>query len=81
MHPEIKFVFVTTNKDDELEREPNRYIMLHVLDYVLITDPLKYETLKVALSKRYGNRSDFRRLTAKIKSLDELDSLLKALIR
>jgi len=39
---EIKLIFVTTDKDNELRTETNRYILLHVIDYTFITDPKKY---------------------------------------
>ncbi|MCD6407958.1 hypothetical protein J7L87_02785 [bacterium] len=49
---EIKLVFVTPDKDNELRTETNRYILLHVVDSTFITDPDKYKELIKAYEKK-----------------------------
>lgn len=76
----IKIMFITIDKDDELKNESNRYIILHVIDYVIITDPTRYESLIKSYRKKYGSRSDFSLLIKKIKQVDEIETLLSELV-
>lgn len=76
---EIKLVFVTTDKDNELRVDVNRYILLHVIDYTFITDPNKYHELIRIYERRYGDRKDFDRLLEKVKPIDEIESFLKSI--
>ncbi len=77
---EIKLVFVTTDKDNELRTETNRYILLHVIDYTFITDPEKYNELIEAYEKKYGNRDDFKELLRKVKFIDEMEDFIHHLL-
>ena len=78
---EIKLVFVTTDKDNELRTETNRYILLHVIDYTFITDPKKYDELIEAYQKKYGNRDDFNELLRRIKFIDEAENFMYHLLK
>ena len=77
---EIKLVFVTTDKDNELRTETNRYILLHVVDYTFITAPEKYDKLIKAYEKKYGNRDDFQELLRRIKFIDEIKDFMHHLL-
>ncbi|MDL1955779.1 MAG: BsaWI family type II restriction enzyme [Candidatus Desulfofervidus auxilii] len=77
---EIKLVFVTTDKDNELRTETNRYILLHVVDYTFITDPEKYDRLIGTYEKKYGNRDDFHELLKRIKFIDEIEEFIHYLL-
>jgi len=76
----IKVVFVTTDKDNELRTETNRYILLHVIDFTFITDPVKYDELITAYKRKYGNRDDFHQLLARIKFIDEIEDFIYNLL-
>ena len=73
---EIKLVFVTTDKDNELRTETNRYILLHVVDYTFITDLKKYDELIEVYKKKYGSRDDFHELLSRIKFIDEIKDFM-----
>ncbi len=78
---EMKLVFVTTDKDNELKTETNRYILLHVVDYTFITNPEKYDELIRVYKKKYGHRPDFRELINKVKQIDKMKEFLYTLIK
>lgn len=73
---DIKLVFITTDKDNELRQDVNRYILLHVLDCTFITDPQKYEHLINYFIRKYGSRSDFNKLVSKIKFIAGFEEFL-----
>ncbi|MCR8501579.1 MAG: BsaWI family type II restriction enzyme [Candidatus Korarchaeota archaeon] len=75
----IKIIFITIDKDYELRNESNRYIILHVIDYVIITDPTRYESLIKLYREKYGGRRDFNLLIRKIKQVDDMETLLSEL--
>ncbi|MEM3984168.1 MAG: BsaWI family type II restriction enzyme [Sulfolobales archaeon] len=77
----IKVMFITIDKDDELKNESNRYIILHVIDYVVITDPTRYESLIKSYREKYGDRGDFNLLIKKIKQIDDIETLLFELVK
>ncbi|MEM2288710.1 MAG: BsaWI family type II restriction enzyme [Sulfolobales archaeon] len=77
----IKIMFITIDKDDELKNESNRYIILHVIDYVIITDPTRYESLIKSYREKYGDRGDFNLLIKKIKQIDDMETLLSELVK
>lgn len=77
----IKLVFVTTDKDDELKLETNRYILLHVVDCTFITDPRKYRTLIGTYRQKYGNREDFDKLLQRVKPIDKMQEFLHAILQ
>jgi len=77
----IKYVFVTTDKDHELQTETNRYILLHVVDLTFITDPNNYGRLIGTYERRYGKRKDFETLKQKIKPIGEMEDFLKSLVK
>ncbi len=69
---DIKVIFITPDKDNELKTETNRYILLHVIDYTFITDPERYESLIKSYRKKYGDRDDFGLLLDRVKSIDDM---------
>lgn len=77
----IKVMFITIDKDDELKNESNRYIILHVIDYVVITDPTRYESLIKSYREKYGDRGDFNLLIKKVKQIDDIETLLFELVK
>jgi len=77
---DIKFVFITTNKDKELQLDTNRYIIQHIIDYTFVTDSVKYEELLRAYKKRYGTRKDFNELISKVKDIEDFKQFLKELV-
>ena len=72
----LKLVFVTTDKDNELKIDTNRYILLHVIDCTFVTDPEKYKELIEVYSKKYGGRKDFNQLLSKVKFIEEIEEFL-----
>ena len=77
----IKVMFITIDKDGELKNESNRYIILHVIDYVVITDPTRYESLIKSYREKYGDRGDFNLLIKKVKQIDDIETLLFELVK
>lgn len=73
----IKCIFITTDKDEELKTETNRYILLHIIDYTIVTDPRKYELLISHYKRKYGNRHDFEYLTNKIRPVRDFPKILQ----
>jgi len=76
----IKLVFITTDKDNELRTETNRYVLLHVVDHTFITDPKKYNELIEAYKKKYGDRDDFYKLLIKIEFIDKIKGFIELLL-
>lgn len=76
---DIKLIFITTDKDNELRIDTNRYILLHVIDCTFVTDPKKYKELIEAYRKKYGNREDFSQLLSRVKFIGEIRNFLKTL--
>lgn len=72
----IKIVFITTDKDDELKQDVNRYIVMHVLDCTFVTDPQKYKHLINYFKKKYGSKKDFNKLISKVKFIAEFEKFL-----
>jgi len=68
----FKIIFITTNKDNELQTETNRYIIFHVIDCTFITDLKKYERLIEDYKRKYGNREDFDKLIKKVRFISEI---------
>jgi len=78
---DVKIIFITTDKDDELRIETNRYIAMHVLDYTIITDIYRYRSLMNYLRIKYGNREDFDQYSKKIRTIKDFGDILKTLIK
>lgn len=76
---DIKLLFVTTDKDNELRIDTNRYIILHVMDCTFVTDPNKYRQLIQAYKQKYGDRKDFNTLLLKIREFSEIGRYLENL--
>lgn len=76
---DIRLVFITTDKDNELRIDTNRYILLHVVDCTFVTDPQKYNELVESYKNRYGDREDFSKLLSKIKKITEISDFLRSL--
>jgi type II restriction enzyme len=55
----IDVIFITTDKDGEITAEVNRYIVMHVLDYTIITDSQRYNEIINEWRRSYGNKPDF----------------------
>lgn len=75
----IRVVFVTTDKDNELQQDVNRYILLHVLDCTFVTDPEKFERLIDCYKRKYGDRDDFKTLLSKVRLISEFKEFLRSL--
>ncbi len=73
---DIKIVFITADKDNELKTETNRYILLHVIDQTFITDPQRFDELILFFSSKYGDRKDFQELMNRVKLIDEMETFL-----
>lgn len=73
---DIKIVFITIDKDNELRQDMNRYILLHVLDCTFITDPRRYEELVNYFTQKYGARPDFNKLKSKIRFIEDFENFL-----
>ena len=78
---DLKFLFITTDKDNELGTETNRYILLYVIDYAFITNMEKYNELIKAYKKKYGERDDFSHLLAKVRFIDEIKEVFEDFIK
>jgi len=77
---DIKIIFITIDKDNELRIDTNRYILLHVIDCTFVTDIRRYNELINYYKKKYGNREDFKMLFSKVKPITEFPSFLKSLL-
>ena len=73
----VKLFFITTDKDNELKIDTNRYILLHVLDCTFVTDSTQYEKLITYYKQKYGNLKDFDKLMNKVKPIDMIGNFLK----
>ncbi len=76
---DIKLIFITTDKDDELKIDTNRYILLHVIDGTFVTDPKKYENLMKTFREKYEDKPDFNQIISKVKFIDEINEFLNKL--
>ncbi|ABS60389.1 MULTISPECIES: BsaWI family type II restriction enzyme [Fervidobacterium] len=76
----IKLFFITTDKDEELKIETNRYIILHIIDYTFVTSTEKFEQLIKFYKEKYGKREDFDQLIQKIKPIGEMEKLLQSFL-
>ncbi len=74
---DVKIYFVTTDKDNELRQENNRYIVLHVLDLLILTNEENYKRLIEQYKRKYYNREDFHILYDKIIYIGDLEKYLK----
>ena len=75
----IKVILITTNKDNKLQQDLNRYILLHVLDGTFITDPKKYEQLINDFKNKYGDKPEFPELISKVRFIADFEQFLKQL--
>lgn len=75
----VKLLFVTTDKDNELKIDTNRYIILHVIDCTFVTNPEKYKQLIKAYEEKYGERKDFKILLSKVRKFSEIAEYLENL--
>lgn len=75
----INLIFVTTDKDNELKNDTNRYILLHVVDCTFVTDPIQYEELLRYYEAKYGSMEDFDELIKKVKPIDKIGEYLQNL--
>jgi type II restriction enzyme len=72
----IDIIFVTTDKDEEITMETNRYIVMHVLDYTIITDPKRYDEIINEWKKKYGDKPDFNDNIRRVLKFADIVSLL-----
>jgi type II restriction enzyme len=72
----IDIIFITTDKDEEITMETNRYIVMHVLDYTIITDPKRYDEIINEWKKKYGNKPDFNDNIRRVLKFADIVSLL-----
>lgn len=73
----IDIIFITTDKDEEITAEVNRYIVMHVLDYTVITDPQRYDKIIDEWRRSYGNKPDFNIKINKLLKFIDIISLLR----
>ncbi len=75
VNKEIQYIFITTDKDDEIKTDTNRYIVMHVIDYTIITDEEQLNKIITHWRERYGNREDFNQIMKKIGGIKKLCEL------
>lgn len=75
----IKLFFITTDKDNELKIETNRYIILHVIDHTFITDLERYNSLINHFTNKYKEKKDFNIILEKIHPINFIDKVLNNL--
>ena len=68
----IRVLFVTTDKDNELRIDTNRYILQHIIDCTFITDPINYARLIDNFRRKYGHRKDFKELLNKVRRISDI---------
>jgi len=73
---DIKVIFITTDKDNELRIDTNRYILLHVIDCTFVTNPEKYKALMQSYERKYGERRDFGVIKLRVRPFSEIDKYL-----
>ena len=73
----IDVIFITTDKDGEITAEVNRYIVLHVLDYTVITDPQRYNEIVYEWRRSYGSKPDFNIKISKLLKFTDIIPLLQ----
>jgi type II restriction enzyme len=73
----IDVIFITTDKDKEITAETNRYIVMYVLDYTIITDPQRYNEIINEWWKSYGNKPDFNIKIKKVLKFADIVLLLQ----
>jgi hypothetical protein len=77
----IDVIFITTDKDREITKDFNRYIVIHVLDYTLITDPQRYKEIINELERNYAQQEDFSDKIKKIQKFSDIASLLDQYVK
>lgn len=73
----INVIFLTTDKDEEITADVNRYIVMHVLDYTIITDPNRYSRIVSEWKRKYGNKYDFGDMIKKVLNFRDIVTLLQ----
>jgi len=73
----IEVIFITTDKDEEVTSDVNRYIVMHVLDYTVITNPDRYNKIVEEWKLKYGSRSDFNVMMSKIIDFNDIIKILQ----
>ena len=74
----IEIVFITTNKDDELQHKNNRYIIQHVVDATLITNKEKYNQFVEYIKTNYKDKKDLSNFLSKIYNTDTFIDYIKS---
>ncbi|MFP3306762.1 MAG: BsaWI family type II restriction enzyme [Thermocladium sp.] len=74
----IEIVFITTNKDDELQQKNNRYIIQHVVDATLITNKEKHSQFIEYIRTRYKDKKDLSNFLSKIYNTDTFIDYIKS---
>jgi type II restriction enzyme len=73
----IDVIFITTDKDEEITAEVNRYIVMHVLDYTAVTDPQRYNRIVHEWRRSYGSKPDFNSRISKLLRFIDIIPLLQ----
>jgi len=73
----INVIFITTDKDKEITTDVNRYIVMHVLDYTIITDPSRYKEIMLEWRRKYVNKPDFNIMISKVISFKNIITILQ----
>lgn len=78
-YKDIKIIFITPDKDEELKIEVNRYILMHIIDYTFITNQEKYQKIMSYYKTKYGKMKDFEILKSKINHITAIEEFLKSI--
>jgi type II restriction enzyme len=73
---EVEVIFITADKDNEITEDINRYIVMHVLDYTVITDNNRYNEIISQWRRKYGDSSDFNAMIRKIINFSNIVQVL-----
>jgi len=73
----ISVIFITADKDKEVTADVNRYVVMHVLDYTIITDPNRYYEIVDEWKRKYGSKLDFKNMIKKVLGFKDIMTLLQ----
>ena len=72
----IEYIFITTGTNREITLDTNRYIIMHILDYTIITEQNNLEGIIRIWKNKYGTHNDFEKLIFKIGGIVKLCEVL-----
>jgi type II restriction enzyme len=77
----VEIVFVTTNKDNELQHNNNRYILQHIVDATLITNKEKYNQFINEIKAKYKDKKDLHDFLSKIYNTDTFIEYIEKIVK